>query len=128
MLPLAKAGLGGPLGGGRQYWSVISLTDAIRALRFAIEHPSLSGPVNLTCPEPVTNADFARALGRALHRPAVLPTPAFALRLALGGFADSILMSQRVLPRALLEAGFRFEHPTAADAIEALTAPAAPNR
>jgi uncharacterized protein (TIGR01777 family) len=125
MLPLARLGLGGPLGGGRQYWSVISLTDTVRALRFALEHPTLAGPVNLTCPEPVTNKDFARILGRALHRPAVLPTPAFAVRLAIGGFADSVLMSQRVLPKALLAAGFRFEHPTAADAIRALTDPGA---
>ncbi|MBR7834754.1 TIGR01777 family oxidoreductase [Actinospica durhamensis] len=128
MLPLAKAGLGGPLGGGRQYWSVISLTDAIRALRFAIEHPNLAGPVNLTCPHPVTNGQFARELGAALHRPAVVPAPAFALRLALGGFADSILMSQRVLPKALVEAGFTFEHPTAAEAIKAVTDGGAANR
>lgn len=121
MLPPARLGLGGPLGGGRQYWSVISLTDAVRALRFALEHPGLAGPVNLTCPEPVTNRDFARMLGRELHRPAVLPVPAFALRLALGGFADSVLMSQRVLPKALLGAGFRFEHPTPAEAVRALT-------
>ena len=128
MLPLAKAGLGGPLGSGRQYWSVISLTDAIRALRFAIEQPSLAGPVNLTCPHPVMNRDFARQLGAALHRPAVVPAPAFALRLALGGFADSILMSQRVLPKALMNAGFTFEHPTADDAIKAVTDGGAANR
>jgi uncharacterized protein len=125
MLPLARRGLGGPLGGGDQYWSVISLTDAVRALRFALEQTTLSGPVNLTCPEPVTNKDFARELGRALHRPALVPAPAFALRLALGGFADSILMSQRVLPKALLTAGFTFEHPTAAEAVRALTDPGA---
>lgn len=123
MLPLARLGLGGPLGDGAQYWSVISLTDVVRALRFAIEHESLAGPVNLTCPEPVTNKDFARELGRALHRPALLPAPAFALRLALGGFADSVLMSQRVLPKALTAAGFTFTHPTAADAVRALTDP-----
>ncbi len=128
MLPLAKAGLGGPLGSGRQYWSVISLTDAIRALRFAIEHPTLAGPVNLTCPQPVTNKDFARELGAALHRPAVLPAPAAALRLALGGFADSVLMSQRVLPKALMTAGFTFEHPTAAAAIRAVTDAGTTNR
>lgn len=125
MLPLARLGLGGPLGDGRQYWSVISLTDAVRALRFALEQPALAGPVNVTGPHPVTNGDFARELGRALRRPAVLPAPAFALRLALGGFADSVLMSQRVLPKALLTAGFRFEHPTAADAVRALTDPGA---
>jgi len=95
------------------------------ATRFALEHETLAGPVNLTCPEPVTNRDFARELGRALRRPALLPAPAPALRLALGGFADSILMSQRVLPKALLAAGFRFEHPTAADAVRALTDPGA---
>lgn len=125
MLPLARLGLGGPLGGGHQYWSVISLTDVVRALRFVIEHDALAGPVNFTGPEPVTNKDFARELGRALHRPAVLPAPAFALRLALGGFADSVLMSQRVLPKALAAAGFGFVHLTAADAVRALTDPGA---
>ena len=123
MLPLARLGLGGPLGGGGQYWSVISLTDTVRALRFAIERDGLAGPVNLTGPEPVTNKDFARELGRALNRPVQLPAPAFALRLALGGFADSVLMSQRVLPKALTAAGFAFAHPTAADAVRALTDP-----
>jgi len=125
MLPLARLGLGGPLGSGRQYWSVISLTDVVRALRFVIEHEHVAGPVNFTGPEPVTNKDFAQELGRALHRPALLPAPAMALRLALGGFADSVLMSQRVLPKALLAAGFTFVHPTAADAVRALTDPGA---
>lgn len=125
MLPLARLGLGGPLGSGEQYWSVISLTDVVRALRFVIEQERVSGPVNLTGPQPVTNKDFARELGRALHRPALLPAPAFALRLALGEFADSVLMSQRVLPKALSAAGFTFAHPTAADAVRALTDPGA---
>jgi hypothetical protein len=119
LLPFAKAGLGGRLGSGRQYWSVISLADTVAALRFAIDTPELSGPVNFTSPEPVTNRDLTTALGRALHRPTVFPVPGFALRLALGGFADSILYSQRVLPGRLLGTGFQFTHPTAEAALKA---------
>ena len=109
MLPLFKAGIGGPLGTGRQYWSPISLGDEIRAIRFLIEHQSF-GPFNLTAPTPVTNREFTRSLARTLHRPALVPVPAFALRLVVGEFAGEILGSQRVLPKRLLEAGFRFEH------------------
>ena len=128
LLPLAKLGLNGPLGNGKQYWSVISLADAIAALRFAIDEDALRGPVNITGPEPITNRELARELGRILHRPALLPVPAFALRLAVGGLADSILMSQRVLPRRLLDAGFGFAHPAPADALRAVTATAAAKR
>ncbi|MET7474077.1 TIGR01777 family oxidoreductase [Streptomyces sp. NPDC005648] len=120
LLPLARAGLGGRLGDGRQYWSYISLSDTVRALRHLIDTESVTGPVNMTTPNPATNRDITAAVGGALHRPTVLPVPAFALRLVLGEFADGILMSQRVLPTRLLDSGFVFEHPT----FEAALAPA----
>lgn len=112
LLPLARAGLGGRLGSGRQYWSYISLPDVVRALRHLIDTDSVGGPVNMTTPHPATNRDVTAAIGKALHRPTLLPVPGFALRLVLGEFADGILMSQRVVPGRLLESGFTFEHPT----------------
>lgn len=117
MLPLFRLGLGGQLGDGNQYWSAISLHDEVRAIRFLIEN-QLHGVFNLTAPVPVTNREFTRALGLALHRPTFLAVPAFALRLAVGEFAGEILGSQRVLPKRLLESGFTFDHPDA----EAITA------
>jgi hypothetical protein len=113
LLPPFSAGLGGPTGSGRQWWSVAGLDDVVGALHFMATHDGVEGPANLTLPEPVRNADFARALGRALGRPAVIPQPAFALRLALGRQqADEMLLaSQRMVPRRLLDAGFRFGHP-----------------
>lgn len=106
-----RLGLGGPVGSGRQFVSWIGLDDLVAAIRFAIERSDLVGPVNATAPGPVTNRDFARALGRALHRPAFLPLPAFAARLLLGEMADGLLLaSQRVLPRRLQAAGFAFRH------------------
>jgi uncharacterized protein (TIGR01777 family) len=118
MFPLFKLGLGGRLGSGRQYWSVISLEDEVRALVFLLT-ADVSGPVNLTGPTPVTNAEATRALGLVLHRPTLLPVPAVGLRLVLGEFASEPLRSQRVLPKALTAAGFTFRHPTVADAIRA---------
>jgi uncharacterized protein (TIGR01777 family) len=111
VLPLFRLGLGGRLGSGRQWMSWISVADHVAALRFLI-NDGLQGPVNLTAPEPVTNADFTSAVGRALHRPAPFIVPAPALRLALGEFADEgALVSQRVLPDRLTKAGFTFRHP-----------------
>src|SRR5262249_22578442 len=122
-LPLFRLGLGGRLGGGRQWMSWISLPDQIAALRLLIERDEVTGPVNLTAPHPVTTADFTGAVGAALHRPAVLGVPAFALRAALDGFADEgLLVSQRVLPRRLTELGFPFEHPTLDAALTAVLA------
>jgi uncharacterized protein len=112
LLPLARAGLGGRLGSGRQYWSYISLPDTVRALRHLIDTDSVSGPVNMTAPHPATNRDITATIGRTLHRPTILPVPGFALRLVLGEFAEGILMSQRVVPARLLDSGFTFEHPT----------------
>ncbi|MDE3186553.1 MAG: TIGR01777 family oxidoreductase [Acidobacteriota bacterium] len=120
MLPLFRLGLGGRLGNGRQWMSWISLEDAMRAVLFALETPALAGPVNLTAPRPVTNAEFTGALARQLQRPAFLPAPAFALRLALGQMADeALLASTRAVPSRLLAAGFRFAHPTVDKALAA---------
>jgi uncharacterized protein len=122
MLPIFSLGLGGPLGSGRQYWSFITLEDEIRAVRFLLGAEDVAGPVNLTAPEPVTNRELTAALGRSLHRPAVAPVPAPALRAVLGEFAGEVLMSQRVLPRRLLEAGFAFRHPDVDTAARAAVA------
>ncbi|UNZ19692.1 TIGR01777 family oxidoreductase [Streptomyces sp. 891-h] len=119
LFPLFKAGLGGRLGSGRQFWSHIALHDHVAALRFLLEEESLSGPVNLTAPEPATNREVTAAMGRALHRPTPFAVPAPVLRVALGEFAADVLGSQRVLPRRLLGAGFRFAFPTVTDAIRA---------
>lgn len=113
MLPIFRLGLGGRLGSGRQYWSVVSLADEVAALRFLLTAGGVRGPVNVTAPDTPTNAQFTAALARALRRPAVLPVPGPALRLALGGFAGEVLASQRVAPAALTAAGFRFAHPDA---------------
>jgi uncharacterized protein len=112
MLPIFNAGLGGRLGSGRQWISWVALSDATRAIMFALETPSLSGPVNVVAPNPVTNLAFTRALGRVLHRPTLLPVPAFALSLAFGEMAKAtILESERVIPVKLTASGFRFEYP-----------------
>ncbi|MEO3752229.1 TIGR01777 family oxidoreductase [Streptomyces sp. B6B3] len=121
LFPIFRAGLGGRLGNGRQYWSVISLDDHIAALRFLLDG-GLSGPVNLTGPEPVTNRAATRAMGSVLHRPTVFAVPAPLLRLVLGEFAEDVLGSQRVLPSRLLAAGFSFAHPTVEDALRAALA------
>jgi hypothetical protein len=103
--------------------SWISLTDAVAAMLFALDSANLSGPVNLTAPHPVTNAEFTRALTKALHRPAFVPAPAFALRLAMGEMADeALLASARVLPAKLTSAHFPFTHPTIDQAIAAAMA------
>jgi uncharacterized protein len=113
MLPLFRLGLGGRLGSGKQWMSWISLADSVAVILFALDTPALAGPVNLTAPQPVTNAEFTRALGKAVHRPAILPAPAFALRLALGAMAnEALLASARVVPARLANAGFQFTHPT----------------
>ncbi len=119
LLPPFAAGVGGPTGSGRQWWSLAGLDDVVGALYFIATRNELAGPVNVSLPEPARNADFARALGRVLGRPALLPTPALALRLALGREqADEMLLaSQRVVPRRLAEAGFAFRHPTAEAAL-----------
>jgi uncharacterized protein (TIGR01777 family) len=108
VLPIFKLGLGGRLGSGRQWMSWIALADHIAAIRFLIDQTGISGPVNLTAPEPARNRDYTKAIARAVRRPALLPVPAAALRLALGDFADEgVLVSLRVLPARLEAAGFR---------------------
>ncbi|MFB8397440.1 TIGR01777 family oxidoreductase [Streptomyces yangpuensis] len=119
MFPLFRAGVGGRLGDGRQYWPYISLRDEVAALRHIIDTPSLSGPVNLTAPEPLTNRQVTAAMARVLHRPAVLPVPAVALRVVLGEFSQDVLGGQRARPARLLESGFVFRDPGIEQAIRA---------
>ncbi len=118
LAPLFRLGLGARLGSGTQYVSWISLTDQVRAIEFLLGH-DVSGPVNLTAPAPVTNAELTAALARALRRPAVLAVPSAVLRAALGEVSSEMLVSQRVLPRRLRESGFEFSYP---DIDSALTA------
>lgn len=113
-----RMGFGGRVGSGKQYVSWVSLPDTVAALRKLIDDASLHGPVNVTAPNPVTNAELTHWLGRRLHRPTVLPAPAFALRLALGEMADELLLaSARVVPRKLLDAGFEFQYPALPEAL-----------
>ncbi len=111
VLPLARLGLAGPLGSGRQYWSWITLHDEIRALAHLIDQ-DLSGPVNLVSVQPLRQAEVMKALGTVLGRPALLPAPTLALKVILGEFAGDILGSQRVLPSVLTASGFAFDHDT----------------
>ncbi|WP_030849241.1 TIGR01777 family oxidoreductase [Streptomyces sp. NRRL F-4474] len=119
MFPLFRAGVGGRLGDGRQYWPYISLHDEVAALRHIIDTPELSGPVNLTAPEPLTNRQVTAAMSRVLHRPAVLPVPAAALRVVLGEFSQDVLGGQRAIPTRLLRSGFTFRDPDIEQAIRA---------
>lgn len=111
MLPIFRRGLGGPLGRGDQYWSYVSLTDVVRAVRFLVEEHGLVGPFNVTAPEPVTNAEFSREVGQALHRPVLMRVPSVGLQAVFGEYAYEMLGSLRVVPRRLLDAGFVHEHP-----------------
>lgn len=119
MLPLARFGLIGPMGGGEQFWSYVSIQDAVRALRFLVEEPGLVGPFNVVAPEPVSNAELMRVIGHHLNRPAFLPIPAFGLYLVIGGYASVVLGSIRALPERLIEFGFTFDHPDARSAVAA---------
>jgi uncharacterized protein (TIGR01777 family) len=123
---LFSLGLGARLGNGRQYMPWISLEDQVRAVLFAITHDELAGPVNVTGPAPVTNAEFTAAMGRAVNRPTPLMVPGFALRAAFGEFADEgLLGGQRAIPAALERAGFEFHHNTIGEALAFATAPKA---
>ena len=110
LLPLVRLGLGGPLGSGQQWWSWITLHDQLRAITFLID-TDIAGPVNLASPQPLPQREIVAALGRTAHRPAIVPAPAFALRIALGEFAGDILASARLAPAVLTGAGFTFDHP-----------------
>jgi uncharacterized protein (TIGR01777 family) len=118
---LFKLGLGGRIGSGRQWWSWISIDDEVGAIRFLLDH-DVSGPVNLTAPGAVTNAEFTRVLGRVLRRPTLFPVPRFAGRLALGAeLADEVVFAgQRVVPAALTAAGYEFAQPTLEPALRAV--------
>ncbi len=117
MFPLFKLGLGGKLGNGKQYWSWISLRDEVCALQFLLEQEHLSGPVNLTGPNPVTNAEVTSVMGHVLGRPTLLLAPAFALKAALGEFSTEVLGSTRVVPAVLEHAQFGFQDTTIESAI-----------
>jgi uncharacterized protein len=117
LLPLIKAGIGGPLGSGRQWWAWISLQDEAAAILHLIDHANASGPFNLVAPEAATCNQVVSALGKALHRPTLVPAPAFALRLALGEGADEILLcNQKLSAQKLLDSGFEFTHSGLSDA------------
>jgi uncharacterized protein (TIGR01777 family) len=114
MLPF-KFGAGGRLGSGKQWMSWVTLEDVVGILRFAIENNSARGPINIVSPQPLQNAEFTEILAKAMHRPALFPAPAFALRLALGEMADALLLSsQRVLPQAIEKLGYKFLYPNLA--------------
>jgi uncharacterized protein (TIGR01777 family) len=118
-----KFGAGGKLGSGQQWMSWVTLEDVVGILRFAIENNSARGAINLVAPQPVQNAEFTKVLAKALHRPALFPAPAFALRFALGEMADALLLSsQRVAPRALGKLGYRFLHADLTSALAAVLA------
>jgi len=119
LIRLFRLGVGGRMGSGNQYWSWIALTDMVRALRFVLDHDDLAGPVNATGPNPLTNAEVTRVLGATLHRPTMLPAPAFALRLLLGGMSSAALDSIRAVPGRLTAAGFTFTYPTIEAALDA---------
>jgi uncharacterized protein len=119
MLPLFRLGFGGKLGSGKQWWSWITLHDVVRAIDFALVE-NISGAINLTTPNPVTNQEFTSALARAVHRPALFPAPAIALKIALGGFSNEILGSKRVLPQVLQDAGFTWNYPHITETLDAL--------
>ena len=121
LLPLARLGLGGPLGSGEQWWSWIHIADVCRFVVRAIEDLECLGTYNLTAPEPVRQREFAQVLGRVLGRPAALPAPAFGLRLLLGGFSAELLDSKRVIPERLQNAGWRFAYPELDSALRSLT-------
>jgi uncharacterized protein len=122
LLPLFRLGLGGKLGSGRQWWSWVALGDYVRAMRFVLDHDELAGPVNISAPEPLTNAEMTAAMGRVLHRPTLFTAPGWAMRLPLRDFAEDLLGGQRVVPRRLLDAGFDFAHPRFEPALDELLA------
>ncbi len=120
MLPPFRAGVGGPLAGGRMWMPWIHLDDLCRLAQFCVEHSEIDGPVNGVAPNPVRNAEFTAALGTALRRPAFLPVPEFALRLLYGEMAEVVLGSQRVIPDAAKNAGFRYSFAGVDEALHAI--------
>jgi len=120
LFPLFRYGIGGRLGSGNQYWPFISLTDHIAALRFAIDDEAVAGPLNFSAPEPLTNREITKAMGRAMHRPTLASVPEFALKIVIGEFASGITGSCRAVPAGLLKAGFTFQHPTIEQSLESV--------
>ncbi|WP_410811088.1 TIGR01777 family oxidoreductase [Micromonospora sp. 067-2] len=118
LLPF-KLGIAGRLGSGRQWLPWISMVDWLDAVRFLLDRDDIAGPVNVVGPNPVTNAEFTRELARQLHRPAIIPIPALALKVALGGFAHEALTSTRVHPEVLTRAGYHYHHPDLPSALHA---------
>jgi len=123
MLPPFKLGMGGPVAGGRQYMPWIHLDDVVGVMLRAIDDDSLSGAINLAAPEPVTNKELSRTLGRVLVRPAITPVPGFALRLLYGDMASIVTSGQRAVPARLMELGYEFEHPQLHEALRAAVKP-----
>jgi NAD dependent epimerase/dehydratase family enzyme len=111
MLPFFKAGIGGPVAGGAQYVPWVHLDDVVGAILFELDHDRLSGPVNLTAPEPATNRELSKALGRVLRRPAFAPVPALAVKLLYGEMAEIVTTGQRAVPARLAEHGYEFRQP-----------------
>ena len=122
LLLLGRFGLGGPLGSGRQFMPWITLTDEVGAILHLLDRPDVTGPVNLSALDPARQRDIATALGRALHRPAVLPAPSFAVHVVLGEFAGEILGGQRIVGDVLRDSGYTFTHPDLESAIRWLVA------
>jgi hypothetical protein len=121
MLTPFKLGVGGRLGSGKQWISWVALEDVVKVLRTAIDNENVNGPVNVVAPQPVQNAEFTAVLAGVLHRPAVFPAPAFALRLALGQMADALLLSsQRVQPEKLAKLSYKFRYETLQSALQAI--------
>jgi uncharacterized protein len=125
MLPPFKFGLGGRLGHGRQWMPWVHVDDVVGLLLHAVEHADISGPMNATAPQPVTNREFTRVLAGVLHRPAIFPVPEFALRLLMGDFAEVLVSSQRTVPRVAQQSGYRFQYPELRAALQAIVEPAA---
>jgi len=120
MIPLFKKFIGGPIGSGRQWFSWVHIKDLSEAFMFLIEHPEISGPVNVCAPNPVRNRDLARALGKFLHRPSLMPAPGFMVKLVLGEFGSVILEGQRVIPKRLMGSGFAFQYPEIEKALQGI--------
>lgn len=117
MLPPFKAGVGGPIGSGRQYMPWIHLDDLVGIYLAAIDNPAFQGPINASAPEPVTNKAFAKALGRAIHRPAVAPIPGFTIKLLYGAMSQIVLTGVRMVPGRAAELGYEFKHPDLDEAL-----------
>jgi len=120
LFPLFRYGVGGRLGSGNQYWPFIALADHVAALRFAIDNEDVVGPLNFSAPEPLTNREITKAMGRAMHRPTLASVPEFALKIVIGEFSSGITGSCRAVPAGLLKAGFTFQYPTIEDSLGAV--------